>query len=67
MEKILNGVLYTYEKRDVKVGDKILDLNKDMAREADMADYDETGNVITSEQPIPTPTEADREDSFDGH
>lgn len=44
-----DGITYTYEKRNVGMGDIVVDLNKDIIREADWQDYDEIGNVITGQ------------------
>ncbi len=53
MKKLINGVIYTYKKRNVGMGNLILDLNKEMVRKADWSDFDETGNVVISQRPAP--------------
>lgn len=62
MQKIINGIVYTYEKRNVGIGDKILDLNKDTIREAGYSDYDEIGNVIISESPVVEPAKMENKE-----
>ena len=52
-EYIINNIVYTIDRQNIKIGDTILDKNSETIYEADLWDADELGWVVISTHPIP--------------
>lgn len=53
MKKVtLNGIEYTYERKEIHIGDTIITDNLDSVYEASIHDADDIGNVVVDQKKI---------------
>lgn len=53
MKKVtLNGIEYTYERKEIHIGDTIITDNLDSVYEASINDADDIGNVVIEQKEL---------------